>query len=586
MKKYIFAVVRFWIIILAVIPVLFQCGQKDVPVGKLIEDYIKEWRQFYPSRALAAGDKEAASRFENLSPQQVQKWLRFNASILEKLNRFGSFKSLPLDDRIDARLLRRQILTEIENWEKDRLHENSPGLYAGMIAQALTHILARDILSPAETVRAIMNRLQGIDTLCDAAVGNLKNGSPQRTQRSAAGLEKTAQFYEKNLPDIAKKWLKSGEVKDFEHKARETAGKIRQLANHIKEKLVPRMTIPDTLGKENYSGKLKIYTDSSLTPQELEEISFKEIEQVRRMMAGVAGEFWEEQNPGKEKPTDFRVLMDDVLETMESHRQDNQQDFLNHFKELIDRAEKFVIEKKIASLPGKRTLFTDLSPAHFAGAAVGGVYAAGPFNPDAVTLFYLPTVPDSAPEKVKEGFYRSFNNHFNTMIITHEIFPGHYLQLKMASSYPHLVRSLFADDLFVEGWATLCEQITLDAGWDGDNNLTRLAHLRKRLENAVRAYTSVQVHCHGWNREKLVKFAVEKGLLAPQFAINLWDRVMNSPLQLTSYFLGFRAFVDLLEKEKKRLGDRFRIRDFSDKILRAGAVPLDELPAIVVKPPT
>ena len=166
------------------------------------------------------------------------------------------------------------------------------------------------------------------------------------------------------------------------------------------------------------------------------------------------------------------------------------------------------------------------------------------------------------------------------MIITHEIFPGHYLQLKIASTNPHLVRSLFADDLFVEGWATLCEQITLDAGWDGDNKLTRLAHLRKRLENAVRAYTSVQVHCNGWNREKLVKFAVERGLLAPQFAINLWDRVMNSPFQLTSYFLGFRAFVDILEKEKKRLGERFRLRDFSDKILRAGAIPLDELPAI------
>lgn len=580
MKKYIFSVLRFLIIFFAVIPVLFQCGQKEVPIGKLIEDYIKEWRQFYPSQALAAGDKAAASQFEDLSVHQVQNWLRFNASSLEKLSRLEPFKALSLDDRIDARLLRRQILTEIEKWQEDRLHENSPALYAGMISQALTYILARDLLSPGDTVRAIINRLQGINALCDTAAGNLKNGSPQRTQRSVTGLEKTAQFYRKNLPEIAKTWLKPGEVKDFEQKARETAGKIRQLASHIKEKVVPHMTIPDTLGKDNYSGKLKLYTDSSLTPKKLEEISFKEIEQVRMMMAGVASEYWEEQNPGKEKPAEFQVLMDYALEAMESHRQDNQQDFLNHFKELIDRSEKFVIEKKIASLPGKRTLFTDLSPAHFAGAAVGGVYAAGPFDPDAVTLFYLPTVPDSAPEKVKDGFYRSFNNHFNTMIITHEIFPGHYLQLKMASTNPHLVRSLFADDLFVEGWATLCEQITLDAGWDGDNKLTRLAHLRKRLENAVRAYTSVQVHCNGWDREKLVKFAVEKGLLAPQFAINLWDRVMNSPFQLTSYFLGFRAFIDLLEKEKRGLGERFRIQDFSDKILQSGAVPLDELPSL------
>jgi uncharacterized protein (DUF885 family) len=48
--------------------------------------------------------------------------------------------------------------------------------------------------------------------------------------------------------------------------------------------------------------------------------------------------------------------------------------------------------------------------------------------------------------------------------------------------------------------------------------------------------------------------------------------------------LGFRAFADLLEKEKQRLGDGFRIQDFSDIILRSGAVPLDEISAIVLQP--
>ena len=87
------------------------------------------------------------------------------------------------------------------------------------------------------------------------------------------------------------------------------------------------------------------------------------------------------------------------------------------------------------------------------------------------------------------------------MIIAHEIYPGHYLQLKVAAGEAPALRSLFANGVYVEGWGTFSEELMLDAGWDDHNRLTRLAHLRKRLENATRAYVSVMVHVHDWNEE-------------------------------------------------------------------------------------
>jgi uncharacterized protein (DUF885 family) len=208
---------------------------------------------------------------------------------------------------------------------------------------------------------------------------------------------------------------------------------------------------------------------------------------------------------------------------------------------------------------------------------VGGVYSAGPFDPEAETLFYLPTVPDTASDAARDGFYRSFNTPFNTMIITHEIYPGHYLQLKAAANHPSPLRPLFAGDDFTEGWASFCEQMTLDAGWDEDRPLTRMAHLRKRLENAVRAYVSVQVHCRGWSRDELHDFAVETGLLPPQFAENLWHRAMLSPIQLPSYFIGFRIFDDVYRHELERLGDDFDLKAFNNAVLASGGIPMDML---------
>ena len=155
--------------------------------------------------------------------------------------------------------------------------------------------------------------------------------------------------------------------------------------------------------------------------------------------------------------------------------------------------------------------------------------------------------------------------------------PGHYLQYKVGVSLAPTLRSLFANGIYVEGWGTFSEELMLNRGWGGENKLTKLAHLRKRLENATRAYVSVMVHHENWGEQKFLEFATKRGLLAPQFAINLWNRVMNNPLQITNYFLGLHQFKTLWREEKERLGSKFNTRDFVDSVLQAGPIPIDLL---------
>ncbi len=555
-----------------------SCGSPRGSIQGIVDDYVSAWMEFHPSEAFAAGAKDSAFRFESVSPAAVEAWVAVNAGTLERLQALGGKGSF--DDSVDAGLLERQARSELDAWREDRAHETSPAFYAGTVSQALTHILARDVLDANARWRAVAGRLAGIRRLCEEGLTLLRSGRPQSTERGVRGLDSSARFLEEGLPGIVKDWPgeRPGELESL---AREAASAVRSLAAHIRDNILPRAALPDSLGPAAYAPKLRTYTGLDISPEELESIAAQEIADVRRLMAVEAGLFHEERFPGKTPPSSFDGLVGLALSAMEDNRESDQAGFLRKFEDLIERSEAFVKDNAIATVPEPRTLWTGLSPAHFAGAAVGGVYPAGPFDPGAVTLFYLPTVPDDAPEEVKEGFYRSFNNHFNAMIIPHEITPGHYMQLKIAASLPRIARSLFADPLYVEGWATLCEVIALDAGWNGRDRLDRLAHLRKRLENAVRAYTSVQVHCRGWDKDRLTAFAVREGLLAPQFAINLWDRVIDSPFQITSYFLGFREMSVLLERERARLGPDFDLRAFCDGVLGAGAVPIASLPEII-----
>ncbi len=53
------------------------------------------------------------------------------------------------------------------------------------------------------------------------------------------------------------------------------------------------------------------------------------------------------------------------------------------------------------------------------------------------------------------------------------------------------------------------------------------------------------------------------------------------PGQATAYTVGMLKLLELREKAKTALGDKFDIRQFHDVVLKNGAVPLDVLEQLV-----
>ena len=565
---------KYFFVLTAAFCLVAGTVQAKPTLNELVNAYIEEWAGFYPSEALSNGLKEAAWEFENFSGNRVAEWINYNRRTLEMLE---SLPDLSVDEQVDARVLRRQASRELERWVHDGALANQPSWYAEVISQALTYILVRDQFTPEEKVDAVLQRLPGVQSMCKLGVVSLQDGSPERTRRAVEVLERTRTFYRDSLPGLMHDWSGGKRQEQVTQVINDTVNSVDALVRHIRENVLPDASIPDRLDDKDYARKLRIYTDSDLTPAQLRDSAAAEIEEVRRLMVIEAKAWWTELGSSAPMPADENELLEAVMAKMEQARSDNRSDFLDFFRDLTDRAEKFLVENDLATVPLPRTIYVGLSPDHFSGAAYGGVYSTGPFNPGADTLFYLPSIPDDSTSEQKNGFYRSFNDHFNTMIIAHEIYPGHYLQYKVAAATAPALRTLFGNGVYIEGWGTFSEELMLDAGWDDHNRLTRLAHLRKRLENATRAYVSVMVHVHDWNKDQVMEFAVTRGLLPPQFALNLWVRVMNNPLQIPSYFLGFHGFRELWQQENERLGENFNTREFVDRVLRAGPIPIDAL---------
>lgn len=547
----------------------------ETSYGGLVEDYLEAWTDFHPTRAVALGLHQHLAKAEDRGASAVEAWVDLNQGVLDSIGRQP--EGLPVDLRIDLRLLENQVRSELRAWRDGAPLETSPEVYGDAVRSLLAIPEAPRGFTAPELEEVVARRMEALGRVAGELQAQLVEGDRREIQETLRVMEDTRG----RLHGLIQRFP------GLDSLASSVALELTRADAFLRDDVaIQERPGGSTLGRDRYARELALYYAMEITPEEVAERALAEIEAVRNLIGQVSRDYWEETYPQDPMPQEMMELVRRVSADMEDNRSSSEEEALEAFRRFAREAEAFVEEKGIATLPQDRTLEIQLTP-ESAGPLqrIGFVDSPPPFDPDPMTILSIPTIPDTFPAREKEDFYRSFNNHFNKFIIIHELFPGHYMQLKLASQNPRRIRSFFPYEPFIEGWATLVETFALDAGWDDYNKLTYLAHLRKRLENANRAYASVQVHCFGWDETRVREFARERALVAPQFAESLWGRLLRGPMQMTSYFMGKEMFMDVLEAERARLGEDFDLTRFNDVILRAGAVPLDMIPELLAESP-
>lgn len=160
----------------------------------------------------------------------------------------------------------------------------------------------------------------------------------------------------------------------------------------------------------------------------------------------------------------------------------------------------------------------------------------------------------------------------------HEGVPGHHLQGSIAQEMTDL--PLFRRHVFYnaygEGWGLYAERLGKEIGFyqEPANNFERLG---SELFRAARLVEDTGVHYKRWTREQMVKYFEDNSLEEGADLQAEVDRYIAWPGQALSYKIGQLKFIELRERAKKELGDKFDIRAFHDEMIDGGAMPLDVL---------
>ena len=310
--------------------------------------------------------------------------------------------------------------------------------------------------------------------------------------------------------------------------------------------------VPD--GKAWYEYLVKYHTTTDLTPDEIHEIGLKEVARIRSEMEDIIALVeWE---------GDFNSFLR-FLRT-------DPQFYYETGEELLD-AYRAMSKKIDAFMP---SLFNKLPRAPY-----GVIPIPMESAPYTTTAYY------NAPSKGRPGYYYANLYKPETrpkyeipVLSVHEAVPGHHHQIALAQELENVpkFRNHLSFTSFVEGWGLYSEQLGENMGLY-DDPYDKFGQLTYDMWRAIRLVVDTGMHYKGWTREEAVELFLQNTAKTPQDINNEVDRYIAWPGQALAYKIGQLKIMELRDKAKEELGEKFDLKDYHDFILSFGSIPMNIL---------
>ena len=258
-----------------------------------------------------------------------------------------------------------------------------------------------------------------------------------------------------------------------------------------------------------------------------------------------------------------------VIERLKADHPDTFEEALDGYRDAMQRSRAYLIEHDIVTVPDDEVIEVIPTPEFLRSILPFAAYfSPARFDADQRGLYVVTPAVDNDPNAMLEHYRASISN---TSI--HEAYPGHHLQMAIASKHPSLTRMLTEAPEFVEGWGMYSEQMMREQGFDAGPAF-RTAMYTDAIWRSCRIILDVRMHRGELTEDEATDFLVEHTSFETANARAEVRRYTHTPGYQLSYLLGKVLILGLREDEKRRLGPAFSLRDFHDTLLRNGSLPI------------
>jgi uncharacterized protein (DUF885 family) len=339
---------------------------------------------------------------------------------------------------------------------------------------------------------------------------------------------------------------------------------LRELRRFVIDELLPRSPLSGALS--SYPGGLAVYeysvrnqTTTNLSAQAIHELGLKEVARLRAQMestmtgSGFKGDFTQYVNFLNTDPQFFYASGDELLVG---------------YRDIAKRVD-----------PELPKLFAELPRMPY------GIRAMDAHEGENQAEYYNPPAADgSRPGWFSANVLGLKNRPKWEMqaLFLHEAVPGHHLQNARAlelGALPMFRRSAWYV-AYGEGWALYAEGLGEQLGLYTDP-YSKFGQQRMEIWRAARLAVDTGIHALGLSRQQAIAWMVERCGMSSDIVTAEVDRYYVWPGQALGYKIGQLKIIELRERARLALGERFDLRRFHMAVLDHGALPLNVLEQLI-----
>jgi uncharacterized protein (DUF885 family) len=527
-----------------------------------------------PEWASMLGDKRFNDKSSDVSEKGVYADIEEKKKLLKRFEAIDT-NGFPEQEALNKTLMVRNIRLQLEGvrfkeWEM-------PVTQFGGIHIDLPQLVSVLSFDTVKDYEDYVTRLKNLPKQFDDTMDVMRKGVSDRLVPPKILLEQVAKQAatlantkpeESPFMEPANKFPSSFSAEDKTRLQKEMLGAVRDQVTPAYAKFTKFVTVdyvphgrsdpgiwalPD--GDARYAFAVKQATTTDLTPEQIHEIGLQEVARDRAAMLKVA------QKLGYSDLKSFNA----AVSTNPSLHPKSRQELLDLYGKYIDQMWRKLPDlfgrlpkAKVEVLPVESYREKEASAAQYVDGTADGK------RPGHVM--------------VNTGDYEKRSLLDVETTAYHEGVPGHHMQISIAQELPTLppFRQHAFYVAYGEGWALYAERLGEEVDFYEDP-YSMFGHLQDDLLRAIRLVVDTGFHYKHWSRQQVVDyFHANSGIDEPDVQSET-DRYIAWPAQALGYKIGQLKIIELRERARKELDDKFDIRSFHDEVLSGGAVPLDVL---------
>jgi uncharacterized protein (DUF885 family) len=548
------------------------------PFHELAREFVYTSLANSPVAATAAGyHRHGAVQLDavldDYSPASIDRQRRWYQELKVRLAHSAEDRQLSADDRADYEIIRHDIALALLELDEIQSYKHDPTLYIEMIGNALYTPFTLAYASLDVRYGHIVSRMERIPELLAQARANLTDAPEMWTRVAVEENEGNVALIDRTLRTAAPPALRPR----YDAAASRALGAIREFSEFLKAEL-SRRTRDWRLGERSYGRKFRYALGTDRTPEQVLADAEQATAAAVAEMTRTAADYLNLNNiPVPAAP---RQAVTAALDRIAQRHATPETYFSEARRDLAD-AREFVRKSGLLTLPTRDNLQVIETPEFMRGIyAVGGFNSAPALEPHLGAFYWLTPIPAEWSKDRVESKLREYNYWGLQLLTIHEAMPGHYVQAEYANDIQpplrRVLRAQFGNMPYVEGWAVYATELMIGHGYPDRSMELRMTWLKQVLRVTTNAILDIRLHTRGMTDEQAMDLMIDRAFQEREEAEAKLRRAKLSSAQLPTYFVGWRDWQRLRDVYAS-VNQPFDAREFHDRALRAGAVPVPVL---------